>query len=298
MSKLLRGLLAFYALNMAEDSGGAPASEPTDDVSSPAQAMESDVQWDLLSDESTRETGMGEAELPQDDNPPPAAAANESSKEEAQSQPAPSAEEMPPAPATEEEAPAPEAAVEPPAALTPEQQAELQRQWQEYQAKQQEQLEQYYAIDEESALALATEPEKVLPKLAAQLHMSVMQQVQAEIAQSIPTLLKGTQEREVRESKAKNEFFTAWPELKGKENEVMQMGLMFRQLNPKATPQEAIQRIGEMTMNALGITRQQQQQQQQRSATPVTPFRPAGGPSAVRSTGTQSKNAWEDLLDE
>lgn len=297
MSKLLRGLLAFYALNMAEDSGGAPASEPTDDVSSPAQAMESDVQWDLLSDESTRETGMGEAP---EEVPPQTAAANEASKEEAPTPPAPPTDETPPAPATEEAAQTPEAAVEPPAALTPEQQAELQRQWQEYQAKQQEQLEQYYAIDEESALALATEPEKVLPKLAAQLHMSVMQQVQAEIAQSIPTLLKGTQEREVRESKAKNEFFTAWPELKGKENEVMQMGLMFRQLNPKATPQEAIQRIGEMTMNALGIARQQQQQQQQqqRPAAPATPFRPAGGPSAVRPAGTQSKNAWEDLLDE
>lgn len=291
MSKLLRGLMAFYLMNMAEDTGGAPvASEPTDDVSSPAQAEESDVQWDMLSDESSRDSGMG------DEAPPEIPAAAEVPPEEpAQPQPAAPEEVTSPAPEAQPETPTPEAAEVP--QLTPEQQAELTRQWQEYQAKQQQELENFYAIDEESALALATEPEKVLPKLAAQLHMSVMQQVQAQIVQQMPQLLTGVQDRNVRETKAKDEFFSAWPELKGKEQEVLQMGVMFRQLNPKATPQEAVARIGEMTMNALGLKRAASPAQNTPPAAPA-PFRPAGGPSAARPTSAPQKSSWDDLLDE
>jgi len=291
MSKLLRGLMAFYLCQMAEDTGGAPVvSEPTDDVSSPAQAEESDVQWDMLSDETSRDSGDDE-----NDAPETPAAVEVPPEEPAQPQPAAPEGETPPAPEAQPETPTPEAVEVP--QLTPEQQAEQMRQWQEYQAKQQDALEQYYAIDEESALALATEPEKVLPKLAAQLHMSVLQQVQANLVNQIPQLLNGVQDRNVRETKAKDEFFTAWPELKGKEQEVLQMGVMFRQLNPKATPAEAVARIGEMTMNALGLRRAAPPAQNTPPVAPA-PFRPAGGPSSARPTSASPKSSWDDLLDE
>lgn len=282
---------------------GTIGGESTDDISSPASAIASDVQWEDLSDESTRDTSVEDSSAD--------AAASEGEDDELAPESPPAVEAPPQAPADAQVLEGTQAAevqpgttpptevIPPPPQLTPEQMAEQQRQWQEYQAQQVAQLEQYYAMGEEDALALATEPEKVLPKLAARLHMQVMQNVQAQMAQTMPNVLKTVQEATVRESKAKEEFFSAWPELRGSEAQVLQAGMLYRQMNPTASPQEAIEGIGRIVMAATGkqrvagggtppaATRQQ----------PAAPFKPAAGVGGAQHQPKQ-KTAWEDLIDD
>jgi len=285
---------------MAVDNVQA-GGESTDDISSPASAMESDVQWEELSDEGTRDTSVDDSQTD---------AAGEVGADETGDQGVPPAQGSGEAPPAEEQVPEGTQAAEvqpeatppteetpPPVQLTPEQVAEQQRQWQEYQAQQVAQLEQFYAMGEDDALALATEPEKVLPKLAARLHMQVMQNVQAQMAQTMPNVMKTVQEATVRENKAKDEFFKAWPELRGNEQQVMQAGLLYRQMNPLASPQEAIEGIGRIVMAATGKQRVAGGTPPAARQTPAAPFKPAAGVGGAQHKA-QTKTAWEDLIDD
>lgn len=156
-------------------------------------------------------------------------------------------------------------------------------------------LEKSYAFSDEEATALQIEPEKVLPKMAARLHMEVLDNVMQHVYNAMPGVIQQYTVATSREEKAQTEFFGAWPELKGHDSQVLQMGQMYRQMNPTASPQEAIQRIGEMTMAALGMKRVEQAQQQQPAA-PQTPFRPAA-PGRV-GTPPPIKGKWDEFLDD
>ncbi len=294
---------------MTIETNGVPAAggESTDDISSPASAIESDVQWEELSDESTREadislpaadaaadTDNGEDGQPAGDTPPttgegdpaPAGAQDLEGTQAGTGQP--------------DDTPPPEDTPPPQVQLTPEQQAEQQRQWQEYQAQQMEQLEQYYAVNEEDALALATEPEKVLPKLAARLHMQVLSTVQQQMAQTMPNVMKTVQAATERESKAKETFYGAWPELKGHDQQVIQAGVMFRQMNPTATAQEAIDGIGRIVMAALGKQRVDGGKGNLPPAAgtkPNAPFRPASGTGGAQHRQPE-KSVWSELAED
>ena len=208
----------------------------------------------------------------------------------------PAASEPAPAPAAPEE-PAPVAAeppLQPPAPApvvpqaTPEELAAARKVYET-------QIAARYAISEEDALLLQTEPEKVLPQMAARIYADVMQDVTQQVMGIMPQVIQGYTQSTARETQAQSEFFGAWPELKGHDQQVLQMGAMFRQLNPNAPPQEAIAKIGEMTMAALGLKRQQQVGQ---SAPPpaAQQFRPAA-PGHVQ-TPAPERTKWEMVMDD
>ena len=156
-------------------------------------------------------------------------------------------------------------------------------------------LEKAYEFSEDDATALQVEPEKVLPKLAAKLHLEVLDSVMQHVLTSLPDVIKRQTESSSLESRAKGEFFSAWPELAGHDEQVLQMGKMFRQLNPTADPQTAIQKIGEMTMVALGKQRVAKAQVETPVA-PAVPFRPAA-PGRV-GTPPPAKTKWEAVFDD
>jgi len=105
------------------------------------------------------------------------------------------------------------------------------------------QLERLYQFDEDTALKLQTEPEKVLPALAAKLHLDVMKTVLAQVQGMIPTVLEKQTVAAKREQEAESMFFTTWPELRGYDKQIMEVGRMYRQLNPNAPAAEAVKRI-------------------------------------------------------
>lgn len=203
-------------------------------------------------------------------------------------------EEKPPAEETPEVAPAEPPAVEPPPAqetpaaqpLTKEQIAELRGQ---FEAK----LVESYAISEEDSLALQTEPEKVLPKMAARLHLEVLDAVMGQLQQALPRYIESYAVTTTKDVQAKNEFFSAWPELQQYESQVLQMGQMFNAMNPKADPQTRIKRIGELTMAALGL---QRQAAAETPAAQPQAFRPAA-PSKMSSPPPE-KTKWERVMED
>lgn len=261
-------LVKWKLLEEAEEGRDLPGAQPqepqtpVDDKWADFLTEEEDLFVESESPESPEETQLKEEE-------PPA-------------QPAP-AEPVQPA---QEPVVAPEAPVQ--TAVTPEQVKEFRDRFQAS-------LVDHYKFSEDDALALQTEPEKVLPQMAARLHMEVLDNVMQHVYQALPTVIESTTQGSVREQKAQEEFYGAWPELREHGAQVLQMGQMYRQMNPKATPQEAIQRIGELTMVALGLKRAEAPGAQA-PETPAAPFRPAA-PGRV-SAPPSPKNKWEAVMDD
>lgn len=113
-------------------------------------------------------------------------------------------------------------------------------------------LEGLYKIPETEAAQLQTEPEVVLSKLAAKLHAEVRREVLREVHQNLPQSVHAIAEATRRESESKQAFYTRWPELAQYEQQVLTVGRMFREANPTATPEQALETVGAMTYMALG----------------------------------------------
>jgi hypothetical protein len=155
-------------------------------------------------------------------------------------------------------------------------------------------LEKRYAIPADLATQLLTEPEIVLPKLAAQVHMAAVEQTLAQMRMLLPQTIESVTAAQVRESQAKTEFYSSWPELQGHEQQVLAAGHMFRQINPTATKEQAIQAIGQLTMQALGM-----QRQAPTAPTPgiqqAKPFQPAGAAAAAPPPQRPQPTVWDDM---
>lgn len=163
----------------------------------------------------------------------------------------------------------------------------------EMRAKFSQELQQYYKFDEATAMQLHTEPELVLPQLAANLHMNVMDAVMATLPQRVMQMIQQHTESARVESEAENTFFTAWPELRDQKAAVLQVGKMFRAANPNAPADEAVKKIGEIVMASLGRTRAVVQQQ---TPPPPTqqPFVPASGSGA--GAPPQQQSVWDAMI--
>lgn len=176
-----------------------------------------------------------------------------------------------------------------------------------------EQLAQYenalvqgYALSEEDAVALLTQPETVFPKLAKNLHMNVMREVQNQMQhmmQAVPQMMKFEAERVAREESAKTDFFGVWPGLKDHYQAVVGNAHMVRRANPNATREQIVEMAGTLTAMGLGLDpttlrgNAQRQVSQVQAQRPVRPIGPAGSPAGVpqKPQNTFSQFADEDL---
>jgi hypothetical protein len=150
---------------------------------------------------------------------------------------------------------------------------------QEYRAR----LQERYKLPDEVAVKMQTEPEVVLPELLAQVHMQVMQETVQEMMKVLPSIMHNTQASQQAEAKADETFFSAWPGLKGHKQQVLQVGALFRAANPKATTDEAVERIGQMTALAMGLD----VAAVKGNAAPPPPTTPATPPAAPRRPAGQ-----------
>ena len=160
---------------------------------------------------------------------------------------------------------------------------------------------QTYSITDEDASKLLTEPETVLPRMAARMHMEVMESTVRVMQTMLPRLMQSVQQTEQREISAKSFFQTANPDLADPRLEpaIMEMGQVYRRLNPTASPEQAAQAIGNLVRASLGIAMPAQAAPAPTSApaVPVVPFVPArGGPGGAVAGG--QKDSWGQLADE
>lgn len=203
----------------------------------------------------------------------------------------------------------------PPSQLTPEQVEEQKRAYAEWETAELGRLEQHYQFSPEDAAAMQTEPEVVLPKMAARLFLDVQKAALQSVANLMPQMVGQINVAQSRDNQAAEAFFSANPDLKEHGADVMKAAKFFRESNPKATPQEAIQKIGAMVRAAKGLPPLVLQEPAQtgepaataappatgtrRSVAPPIPPKPAGAGSAPAGKPAQAApNVWADLLDE
>lgn len=148
----------------------------------------------------------------------------------------------------------------------------------------------YYAIDAETAQRLQTEPENVLPQLAARVHLEVLDTIMAQLPNRMQSILSHINTYEAREREASDVFFTAYPDLKEHKDAVLRVGQMYRAANPTATKEQAVKAIGDFVRTSLGLSAPAPVVQQ---APPIQPFTPAGG--SGNGAPPAEVNPWMEL---
>ena len=292
--------------SFVDTSGGVPASESATPADEPTG---SDVNWSQLDEDFSQEglepgttvegdlevvPGAGDAVEPTPGATPPATPAVA---------PTPAATPTPPAATPPVQTPAVETPA--PVAPTPSAPQVEPSPLPDYTAwrsqREADLAAQTYSITDEDASKLLTEPETVLPRMAARMHMEVMESTVRVMQTMLPRLMQSVQQTEQREISAKSFFHTANPDLADPRLEpaIMEMGQVYRRLNPAASPEQAAQAIGNLVRASLGIAMPAQAAPAPTSApaVPVVPFVPArGGPGGAVAGG--QKDSWGQLADE
>jgi hypothetical protein len=290
----------------AEAEAEAPVVEETPAEETPKEeALEADPPFDpapFLADDEEEDESFEATE-------PEAKAPAEEPKEEPKvEEPAP-AEEPAPEPEAKPAEPAPEpapaaeeqpAVEEPPAApvvetKTPEQLQQEHTKWRE---ESEAKLTEFYAIDKEDAELLLTEPEKVIPKLAARLHLEVSTAVAEAVKSLLPSAIQQMSAQQSVAEKQEGEFFKAWPKLNDTKhhNTLQRLGVTYRNSHPQATPDDFIRDVGAMAMVALRIPFDEPAAPEpEPKVPPHVPAAAAGGSAPARPTST---NPFAQFVDE
>lgn len=182
--------------------------------------------------------------------------------------------------------------------VSPEAQAASYQEWRNAHLSE---LEKQYALNEADAVAALTDPEKVLPALAAKVHLSVMENSMRAVQAMLPAMLGQFQQGNDLNTRAKNLFVAENPDLADPQYEgaILQLGQVYRSMNKDATPEIAARAIGSLVRAAFGLT----QSVAPAVASPVqatpgnagfVPVRGAGG--SVRQT--VSANPFEQMAEE
>lgn len=268
---------------MEELSPGEPASEATAD----------DVNWgDIAQDLVNEDEGQFEGDETVVEETPAAAPTTPT--------------ETPAEPATTTPEPTPQPTkVEEQVPLAPEVPTTTAEQYAAWRTDRLGQLEKLYALDEAAATAMLTEPETVLPKVAARLHIEVLENAMRAMQAMVPVMVQQLSHHTTVESKAKNMFTSINPDLADPKLEpvILELGAVYRNVNKTAPPEVAAQAIGNLVRAALGIAApaggapSAPVQQVPQGAPAVVPFSPARGAGGGQAPVTSS-NPFEALARE
>ncbi|MCZ6775253.1 MAG: hypothetical protein O7D34_02210 [Ignavibacteria bacterium] len=99
-----------------------------------------------------------------------------------------------------------------------------------------------YALTEEDKVALISEPEKVLPGLAARMHVRMQVQLANQIAAILPGIIQGQLQQATKVQSLETSFFGEYPELNKPQfrKTTLESLAMIRQVNPQATREEVM----------------------------------------------------------
>lgn len=269
-------------------SSGGGADPTVQEILPADSSTEDSVNWDVMDSSFNDEDEVGTVEGAEEVIP----LAEESARVSE-----PVAAEVPTVPPSPQTPPTPQV----PAAPVPETPAESIPSYTEWRTQRLTQLEQMYALDEASAVAALTEPENVLPKLAAKVHLDVLESSMRAMQAMLPTVLGQIQQGSELNTRAKNLFTSVNPDLVDPQYEgaIMQLGQVYRSMNKTAPPEEAARAIGSLVRAAYGIVQQPASAPSlaPRQSTQGMPFTPARG-SGGASLGAVSTNPFEQLAAE
>jgi hypothetical protein len=159
------------------------------------------------------------------------------------------------------------------------------------------QLTQSYQLSPEEAQMMQTQPELVIPRLAADLHVRVLDAVAAQLPQRVYSMVNQVITAQKIEQDAENEFFKGFEDLREHRAAVLQVGKLYRAANPTASKETAIKVIGDFVRTSLNLPipgAAQPQPAVQQAANPFIPAQNAGGGSMPAS----QPSLWESMLEE
>lgn len=289
---------------MQEESGNGDGGSAAPAASSESESGDA-VDWEVLNngaeagedddggkDDTDTSSSAAEAEAATTTKTAPPEAGATTGKSEAEVQPEKDADGNPITPVVDPEL-EPELTAEQLAA----QQAEVQTNYTKWREGEVARFEKEFEFSEEDASRLQTEPELVLPKLAARLKMEAVEGAIAVIQQMIPKLIPQAVQATDREKEAQDFFFGKNPDLKKYPKQIQQAGMMFRKLNPKASPEEAAIKIGEIVRSSLGLApvKAGAPAPTPKAAAKPAPHKPVQPGSARSAPVKEDTSIWADL---
>lgn len=304
---------------LQEEENGAEAPQGSSGSADSAEGSGSDdagssVNWTEFNDDFDSEEDVGEGETVEGDvviepgshTPPPVAKPVTPQAAPVQAAPpappAPAAAPVPPVAPAQAQTPPPQQPQAPaaqPSGPAPEE-------YGTWRTNRLTELEQHYAVNGEDATALLTEPELVLPKLAARVHMEVLESAMRAMQAMVPVMMEQTTAHTAINTQAKGLFHSVNPDLADPKLEpaIIRLGMTYREVNPTAGPEESARAIGNLVRAALGIVTPQAGVQPQAAPrpAPVAPFVPmrggGGGQRAPVSDNQFTALAQEMLMDD
>jgi len=160
-------------------------------------------------------------------------------------------------------------------------------------------LERRYALTEEDANAIISEPEKVLPRFFSRLYVDIFENVVNSLYSQMPQMVSSVNERTAAQTKDETDFYDAWPALKDPKygDFILRAGQMYRQLNPAASKEQFIQEVGAQAMFALRLpTESAPPAQEPPAAPPYTP--PRSGPTPPPIGTKPPVNTYVEMAEE
>lgn len=151
---------------------------------------------------------------------------------------------------------------------------------------------------DDDMVEFASEPKKALSKMGARLHVDLVQNMLGTIANQLPQMVIGMMEAQKQHATAEGVFWDKWPQLDREKDKpaVMQIFQVFRQMNPTATAEQAIQMVGAQAMVALNRLQAAPVAQAAVPAARQAPFQPAGNGAAPPPGGApQNLSPWERM---
>lgn len=283
--------------------------QPQEAPSAP-EAKQTDP-WDELA-KVFESNSDDEGEAPEVSKEPVEAAQPSTEEREEPAGAEPEPEEKQPEPdlaASQPEQAQPKAAVEPeqetpPAEAEPVQQeapTQTPEQLAEMRMAAEEQLTTYFALSDEDAEKLIERPQEVLPKLAAKVYLDVYDAVMKGVQTVLPQMVVGLQRQKEVESRAESAFYDKWKGLNTQQGRelVNRLGMMYRQLNPRANLDQFIQDVGLQASIQLRLPIEGYTTQSAPSQVPsAIPVQPASTTSHPRVAPASDRNPFSVLADE
>lgn len=250
----------------------APASTPTSEGDDAPVSSDKTDDFDFAEFSSDFSEESGELEEPvaaekapkaPEPKAPAAAPASPAATKEPPTAPAAAkAAETPPA--TEQSVAAPKAgapktevapgAKEQPPVQSPQPTVEQRReQYSNWRKESETKLRGLYKLDPADAEKMLSNPEEVLPTLAARLHLDVYEAVLSDFYSRLPQIIS-TQFEQINSARRNEEdFYGAFPKLREHKTKVEGFAQAFRQVNPQMSREDFMKQVGLAMMASLGI---------------------------------------------
>lgn len=157
-------------------------------------------------------------------------------------------------------------------------------------------LEKAYAFPEDKVAEVNLNPAAHLPKMAAQLHLQVLESATSGLAAILPQLIEQVIDRRDTVSKTENEFYAMWPQLDkanaSHESTARNLLSTIVSTKPGISKVDAMKQAGAATLLALGIPYEKAP-----APPPAAPTFSAGAPGANGPTPGRAvvQNPFEQL---